>query len=210
MSATTTPLPRPRTTRSHAKPILWATIALAGIFVLYLDIPLLHTPSPYRTQLIKDTFLLIPHAVCGSIATVLGPFLFSTRFRQRHLKRHRIMGRTYVICIAISAPIALMLQLHRHDSLAFANGVMSALWFLCTLAAFITARNRQLVAHRQWMIRSYIFTLNFIITRIPGPIPAFSHMSDAHFALMLLMLAGLYLFLPDLYFNWRELTQSRA
>jgi uncharacterized membrane protein len=211
MSTTSTPLPRPRTARSLSKPILWALLGVAGISVLiYTDLPLLHTPSEYRTKLLKDMFLLVPHVVCGVLATVLGPFLFSTRFRQRHFKRHRIMGRVYVISVAIAAPLALILQISLHSTLTFANGVMSALWFLCTLAAFLTARNRQLVAHRQWMIRSYVFTLNFIISRLLNPIPFFGQMSEAYFAHLLMLLACLYLFLPDLYFNWRELTQHRA
>jgi len=209
MPTTTTPLPRP--TRTFAKPILWAALGLAGITVLlYTDLPLLHQPSDYRTRLIKDIVLLIPHAVAGVVATALGPFLFSTRFRARHLKRHRIMGRVYVICIAIAAPLALILQLPSHNTLSFTNAVMSVFWFLCTLAAFLTARNRQLVAHRQWMIRSYIFTLNFILTRVPNPIPTYARMSEHSFALMLLLLCSLYLFLPDLYFNWRELTHRRT
>ncbi len=86
---------------------------------------------------------------------------------------------------------------------------MSVLWFLCTLAAFLTARNRQLTAHRQWMIRSYIFTLNFIITRVPNPIPAHAKLSEDTFALELLTLSCAYLIFADVYFNWRELTQSR-
>ena len=91
----------------------------------------------------------------------------------------------------------------------FANGVMSVVWFLCTLAAFLTARNRQIIAHRQWMIRSYVFTLNFLITRVPNPIPRYFTMSPTAFALNLLFLSICYLFFTDVYFNWRELTTSR-
>ncbi len=91
----------------------------------------------------------------------------------------------------------------------FANSVLSVVWFLCTLAAFLTARNRQLTAHRQWMIRSYVFTLNFLITRVPNPIPRYFNMSATAFALNLLFLSICYLFFTDVYFNWRELTTSR-
>jgi len=99
--------------RNIAKPLLWAALGLAGISVLiFTDLPLLYQPSAYRTKLIKDVVLLVPHVITGVLATILGPFLFSTRFRQQHLKRHRIMGRVYVISIAISAPTALILQ---HD-----------------------------------------------------------------------------------------------
>ncbi|WP_213805592.1 DUF2306 domain-containing protein [Granulicella sp. dw_53] len=203
-------LPRPGASRNLAKNLIWAFLGIAGIFVLIdTDVPLLYQPSAYRTKLIKDVVLLVPHIISGVLATALGPFLFSTRFRQQHFKRHRIMGRVYVISVAISAPTALILQHGGNPLLFFANGATAALWFLCTLAAFLAARNRQIQVHRQWMIRSYVFTLNFIFSRIPNPIPAFFNMSDEAFSVTLLFLSCCYLVLPDLYFNWSELTTSR-
>ena len=58
-------------------------------------------------------------------------------------------------------------------------------------------------------IRSYVFTLNFIFSRILNPIPAFFNMPEEAFALTLLFLSCCYLILPDLYFNWRELVTFR-
>lgn len=201
----------PSRRKSLAKPALWITIGLAAISVLiFTEYPIVHHPDAYTTRLINDRFFLIPHAATALIAMLLGPFLFSTRFRTRHFKRHRIMGRVYVTCIAIAAPIAFYLEFRTTDTIMqFANGVMAAVWFLCTLAAFLTARNRQLTAHRQWMTRSYVFTLNFIITRVPNPIPRYFHMSATAFALNLMFLTICYLFFTDVYFNWHELTTSR-
>jgi uncharacterized membrane protein len=209
VSTSATSVSRPN--KSRAKAILWSILALAGISVLlYTDLPLLHIPSPYRSELIRKSVLLIPHVLAGAVAIAIGPLLFSTRFRTKHLKRHRILGRVYVLSIAVTAPIAAILQLHNNGILLFGNIVMSILWFGCTLAAFLAARNRQLAVHRQWMVRSYIFTLNFIFTRVLDPIPRYRDMSDNTSGLMLLVLSSAYLFLPDIYFNWRELTQRRA
>jgi uncharacterized membrane protein len=148
----------PARRKSLAKPTLWIAIGLAAISVLiFTEYPIVTHPDAYTTRLINDRFFLIPHAAAGLLAMLLGPFLFSTRSRSRHLKRHRIMGRVYVISIAIAAPMAFYLELRTPGvPMMFANGVMSVVWFLCTLAAFITARNRQLTPHRQWMIRSYV------------------------------------------------------
>jgi uncharacterized membrane protein len=201
----------PARRKSIAKPALWIAIGLAAISVLiFTEYPIVYHPDAYTRRLINDRFFLIPHAAAALIAMLLGPFLFSTRFRTRHFKRHRIMGRVYVICIAIAAPIAFYLEFRGTDEIMrFANGVLSTVWFLCTLAAFLTARNRQITAHRQWMIRSYVFTLNFLITRVPNPIPRYFTMSATAFALNLLFLSICYLFFTDVYFNWRELTTSR-
>jgi uncharacterized membrane protein len=206
-----TPAP-PARLRSLAKPAIWTLLALAGISVLiFTEYPIVARPDSYTRKLIADRLILFPHALAGVMALALGPFLFSTRFRQRHFKRHRIMGRVYVSCIAVAAPVAFYLGFRGFGhGMPFANAVMSSVWFLCTLAAFLTARNRQLVAHRQWMIRSYVFTLNFIFTRVPNPIPAYFNMPEGSFALNLLFVSICYLFFTDVYFNWRELTHRRA
>jgi uncharacterized membrane protein len=213
MSTATTPVPAPTGRRSVAKPILWIVLGLAFVSVLiYTDYPLLRpSADPYRAKVIHDRLLLIPHAIAALLALALGPFQFSKRFRQRHVQLHRIMGRVYVGAVAVTAPIALMLGLHGFGRLeAFANSVLSSLWFLCTLCAFLAARNRQIAVHRQWMTRSYIITLNFIFTRVLNPIPAWFNMSDDTFAMMLLFFSVCYLFFSDVYFDWRELTHSRA
>jgi uncharacterized membrane protein len=197
--------PTRRTLRPHH--ILWIVLGNIGLSVLaFTEYPIFLGSDPFhaRSRFLHELLILIPHATAGIIATAFGPFLFSTRFRQRHLKRHRIMGRIYVIAVAIAAPTAYLLTPN------LANGFGGFLWAACTFAAYQTARNRQLQAHRQWMIRSYIFTLNFIITRVLNPFPAWSKMPDEQFFPILLGIFIAYLFIADIFFNWRELTTSRA
>ena len=57
----------------------------------------------YRLQVIADRQLLIPHTLFGMMALLIGPIQFSSRFRQRHLKIHRVLGRIYVISVFIGA-----------------------------------------------------------------------------------------------------------
>ena len=213
MSTVTAPIAPARSTGKYA---LWTILGLAGFSVLFsTEYPLLiHTSDPYRAELIRQRFFIVPHAVFALTAMLIGPFQFSTRFRQRHLARHRLMGKVYVICIAITAPIAIALGFRSAAlsgyPMAIANTFMAACWFLCTFAAFLTARNRHITAHRQWMVKSYCFTLNFIFTRVLNFWPAYANLSNAGFADVLWGLTIAYLLLPDLYFNWRELTTSRA
>jgi uncharacterized membrane protein len=213
MSTATTPLARPRASRHLSKHLLWYALGLAGISVLFCtDYPLLiHPADPYRLKLIADRFLLIPHAVAGILATALGPFQFSTRFRQRHLPLHRLMGKTYIVCICVAAPMAGILGIRGFTfPMQFMGIVQSSLWLLCTLAAFLTARNRQIAIHRQWMVRSYAFTLNFIFSRFLNFIPAYNNMSEIGLAMTLSLLTVSYFFIPEIAFNWRELTHRRA
>ena len=123
--------------------------------------------------MIVDRYFLIPHAIAGVLATALGPFQFSTRFRQRHLATHRLMGKVYIISVFVAAPMVIILG--RGFTLRPGSSwgdVQASLWLLCTLAAFITARNRQITVHRQWMVRSYAFTLNFIFSRFLNFLPS--------------------------------------
>jgi hypothetical protein len=68
--------------------------------LLVTDYPMYHA---YRLQVIADRGLLIPHTLCGLIALLAGPVQFSSRFRQRHLNFHRVLGRIYVISVFIGA-----------------------------------------------------------------------------------------------------------
>lgn len=193
-----------RRLRSHH--VLWIVLGILGLSVLaFTEYPIFLGSDPFhaREHLLRQIFLLVPHATGGVIATVLGPFLFSTRFRQRHLKRHRILGRIYVLAIACALPGAYLLRPN------LANAVGALLWGACTFCAYRTARNRQIAVHRQWVVRSYLFTLNFIMTRIFNPFPIWARLTDGQFVAVLLTFHVAYLFLPSIYFNWRELTTRR-
>src|SRR6202034_4924682 len=93
--------------RSRFKTVLWISLGLTVLFVFITSEVLLVTDYPmyhaYRLQVIVDRGLLIPHALCGTIALLAGPLQFSSRFRQRHLKLHRVAGRMYFIAVIIGA-----------------------------------------------------------------------------------------------------------
>src|ERR1700734_634104 len=104
MMATST-LPAPSPASSRFKTILWVSLGLTTLFVFITSEVLLVTDYPmyhaYRLQVIADRGLLVPHTLCGTFALLAGPLQFSSRFRQRHLKLHRLVGRTYFICVII-------------------------------------------------------------------------------------------------------------
>jgi cellulase/cellobiase CelA1 len=82
---------------------------------------------------------------------------------------------------------------------------------VCTTAAFITARNRQIVTHRQWMMRSYAVTFTFISSRVLNLWPAYwSHLGDALSAVGVIAFTLISLLAVDLGLNWHELTTRRG
>ena len=83
-------------------------------------------------------------------------------------------------------------------------------WMVCTTAAFITARNRQIVVHRQWMARSYAVTFTFVSSRVLNLVPAYwSHLGDVLSAVGVIAFTLASLLIVELGLNWHELTTRR-
>jgi uncharacterized membrane protein len=203
----------PSSDRSRFKTVLWISLGLTVLFVFITSEVLLVTDYPmyhaYRLQVIADRGLLIPHTLCGLIALLAGPVQFSSRFRQRHLKFHRVLGRIYVISVFIGALSGIALAAGRPGLPG--TSMQAAVWIVCTTAAFITARNRQTAQHRQWMVRSYAVTFTFVSSRVLNLWPRYwSHLGDTLAAVGVIAFTLASLLVIDLALNWRELTTRRA
>jgi uncharacterized membrane protein len=195
------------------KTVLWIALGLTALFVFITSELLLVTDyrmyHAYRLQVIADRALLIPHTLSGVIALLAGPMQFSSRLRLRHLKLHRLLGRTYVICVFIGALTGIALAMGRPGLPG--TSMQAAAWIVCTTAAFITARNRQIVQHRQWMARSYAVTFTFVSSRVLNLWPRYwSHLGDVFSAVGVIAFTLASLLLVDLGLNWKELTTRRA
>jgi uncharacterized membrane protein len=195
--------------RSRSKTVLWISLGLTSLFVfitsevfLVTDYPMYHA---YRLQVIADRQLLIPHTICGFTALLAGPLQFWSRFRQRHLKFHRVLGRIYVISVFVGAFTGIALAAGRPGMPG--TSMQAAAWIVCTTAAFITARNRRIAQHRQWMARSYAVTFTFVSSRVLNLWPRYwSHLGDSFAAVGVIAFTLASLLLVDLGLNWRELT----
>ena len=209
----TSTLLAPSSARSRFKTVLWISLGLTALFVFITSEVLLITDYPmyhaYRLQVIADRHLLIPHTLCGVIALLAGPIQFSSRLRQRHLKLHRVLGRIYVISVFIGAATGVALATGRPGFPG--TSMQAAAWVVCTTAAFLTARNRQILQHRQWMARSYAVTFTFVSSRVLNLWPRYwSHLGDSLSAVGVIAFTLASLLIVDLGLNWRELTTRRA
>ena len=205
----TSTLPATRSTRSRFKAILWVALGITTVFVFITSELLLVTDYPmyhaYRLQVIADRHLLIPHTLSGVLALLIGPIQFSSRFRQRHLKTHRILGRVYVVAVFVGSFTGIALAAGRPGLPG--TSMQAAAWMVCTTAAFITARNRQIGVHRQWMARSYAVTFTFVSSRVLNLWPRYwSHLGDVFAAVGVIAFTLASLLIVDLGLNWRELT----
>ena len=150
---------------------------------------------------------LIPHGLGGLIALVAGPFQFSSRLRQRHLQFHRMMGRAYLIGVAIAVPFSVYLSL-THSTLAFRFLLLTlaAVWAFTTAVAFAAVLNRKVQIHRQWMVRSYAITTTFVTTRVLTAIPAIGGGGEAIYIPAQWALLVATMILVELGLVWRDLS----
>jgi len=209
----TSTLPTLRSDRSGFKTVLWIALGLTVLFVFITSEVLLVTDYPmyhaYRLQVIADRQFLIPHTLSGVIALLAGPVQFSSRMRRRHLKFHRVLGRIYVISVFVGAFTGIALAAGRPGLPG--TSMQAAAWMVCTTAALITARNRQIAQHRQWMVRSYAVTFTFVSSRVLNLWPRYwSHLGDTLSAVGVIAFTLASLLIVDLALNWRELTTRRA
>jgi uncharacterized membrane protein len=194
------------------KAALWIFLGLVTLFVFITSEVLLVTDYPmyhaYRLQVIGDRHLLIPHTLAGILALVIGPINFSSRIRERHRKLHRVLGRAYVIAVFVGAFTGIALASGRPGLPG--TSMQAAAWIVCTTAAFITARNRQIVQHWQWMARSYAVTFTFVSSRVLNLWPRYwSHLGDSLSAVGVIAFTLASLLIVELGLNWRELTTRR-
>ncbi len=209
----TSTLPTPSTaSRSRFKTILWVSLGLIVLFVFITSEVLLVTDYPmyhkYRLQVIADRHLLIPHTLAGTLALLIGPVNFSSRIRNRYLKLHRILGRMYVVSVFVGSFTGIALAAGRPGLPG--TSMQAAAWMVCTTAALITARNRQIVQHRQWMARSYAVTFTFVSSRVLNLWPRYwSHLGDVLSAVGVIAFTLASLLIVDLGLNWHELTTRR-
>jgi uncharacterized membrane protein len=161
--------------------ILWRTtifLVLIGVFVVVRRtahlVPILingyHPPAatsnPVAAQFLvlddifaRYPFLTLIHILPALLFLLLGTLQFNQTFRQRHLQWHRWSGRVLLVCGLIVGVSALVMSF----GMPAIGGVnqaaattLFALFFLFALGkAFRHILGREIVLHREWMIRAF-------------------------------------------------------
>ena len=115
---------------------------------------------------------MFAHGIPGALALALGVLQFSDRLRRKYLQVHRVLGRTYVGCVAISAPVAIAISIARPiPTLTMASVIQSTGWVLTTATGLYCIRTKKVQQHREWMMRSYPFAMVFVVVRAIAAIP---------------------------------------
>lgn len=182
--------------------VLWSSIFF--VFLTNEVLPIAGYPlfQNYRLQLVADRYKLLPLAIFGSLALLVGPLLLSTRVRQEYAERSWLLGGVYYISVICAAIMALILSWDQ--PLLPAIAVQVAVWLVCTAMAFRAERNNQIARHREWMMRSYAVTFTFVSLRILGLWPAYWNLSDASNMVVMIVAVLVSLLAVDIGISWNE------
>jgi hypothetical protein len=113
-------------------------------------------------------WVLIAHITAGGGALILGPLQFWNRFRIRYTKLHRWVGVGYLLAILVSSVCAVILSYTTayevNWAYAFSAQVWVSVWIISTVIAYWAALKKKFILHQEWMTRSYIVTVAFIVS----------------------------------------------
>lgn len=120
-------------------------------------------------------WILIAHITAGGGALILGLVQFWPKLRNYSWKIHRIIGVLYLLAVLLSSLCAVILAFTTAYAVnwayAFSLQIWVSVWISATIIAYYSALKRKFKLHKEWMVRSYIVTLAFIISGLSLKIP---------------------------------------
>lgn len=112
------------------------------------------------------------HILFGGLALLVGWVQFNKKWRNANLKRHRTIGKIYIISALISGVCAIYIALYATGGIIATLGFMSLgiLWLFFTYRAYFAVRKRDLQLHQGFMIYSYAACFAAVTLRIWLPL----------------------------------------
>jgi len=146
-------------------------LAAVGVVTIYFLIiaafpKLIVTEESYTEYYWFRAPWLFIHVVTGLIATLIGWYQFIPNWRNKNWKVHRVVGRVYIICIAIAALTAIYLALVSPGMdlmVKISFIIIPFVWISTITLGYLAIMRKKVVQHQEWMLRSYVVTFFFTI-----------------------------------------------
>jgi uncharacterized membrane protein len=153
--------------------LLWSIIILLSIYYFYRGIRFRYFIEGPGDTFWNKQFWYVFHIATAIAPLVLGPFQFWTWFRIHHVKWHRLLGKVYIIGSLFGGLTAFYLGV---ITMPFEGSIvplffLSVLWVFMTTAAWVSIKQKNVNAHRLFMIRSYVLAMVFVWLRLMGDMP---------------------------------------
>ena len=158
--------------RSRWMQVGWAFMLLGAMLaaanaILFMSIDAYGHPG-IKSRFVATEIAGWMHALGGAIAVVLGPWQFLSRVRVRWPRVHVWTGRVYLLAVLSGA----LGGLYFAPTSVGGNpgvigfGILAVFWLYTAAQAYGSARRRDFVAHRRWMIRNYSLTFAAVTLRL--------------------------------------------
>ncbi|WP_155591048.1 DUF2306 domain-containing protein [Lysinibacillus cavernae] len=116
--------------------------------------------------------MLYIHILFGVLALVIGPFTLSSKLREQNVKRHRRLGKVYIVSILFGGAAGLYLAFNATggwvSQLGFA--LLSIFWIITMFQALAKIKQRNIQGHQKWMLRNYALTFAAVTLRMWLPL----------------------------------------
>ncbi|MGE8555225.1 MAG: DUF2306 domain-containing protein [Chryseobacterium jejuense] len=126
-------------------------------------------------------FAFFTHIIFGGISLFIGWRQFGSKFRNKYLIFHRIIGKSYVVSVLISSVSAIYMGIYANGGAISSVGfiMLGFTWLITTLAGVIQIRKGNVIKHQQFMVYSYACTFAAVTLRLWYPLlQSISHDPD--------------------------------
>jgi uncharacterized membrane protein len=112
-------------------------------------------------------YVLWLHILGGTVAMFIGPVQLWLGEMRRRLGLHRTLGIVYLAGAALTCGAGFYMSLTTPVGFVFGSGLffLSVACTVATALAYLAIRRRNLLQHREWMIRSYVTIFAFVFFR---------------------------------------------
>jgi uncharacterized membrane protein len=158
--------------RSTSRP--WITCALGALALLALwfiarsALPYFNvSQDQYGPYFWPRRWGLVLHIAGGVVALLVGIVQLWLGLTYRVARLHRALGKVYVGVIAVGSMAGFYLASTISGNPPYGTGLfmLCVAWVITTSMAVLAIRRRNLVQHREWMLRSYAVTFAFVTFR---------------------------------------------
>ncbi len=168
-----------KTFNSIAKIAALLVVVFFNFLMFQLIFPYLLPPFPTDLDFLLTKQDVLPivwwrwafyvHISTSLVTLLSGLTQFSRTIYQKYAKIHRFIGKIYVITVLfLSAPSGLVMSYYANGGAKtqIAFGLLSILWWIFTLQAYLKIKNGDVRQHTAFMIRSYALTWSAVTLRI--------------------------------------------
>ena len=156
---------------------------LIWLLILFLTWLFMHGADHFLTlspealgKYFELKWILIAHITAGGGSLVIGLIQFRKKLRLYSPKLHRLTGLLYLMAVLVSSFCAVILAFTTAKDVnwayAFSLQIWVSVWISTTAIAYYAALKKRFTLHQQWMVRSYIVTLAFIISGLAIKLPS--------------------------------------